>query len=88
MASKKDEERAFKKLCDAAGSNRHCVLELTYAKYNHLIEPKIEYHAYIEFPVGPRWGSYFTEPMEAVDDTIKIFQEKKKELEDNEPNPT
>jgi hypothetical protein len=65
MATKKEEQIAWKKLCKAFPA-RYCTLELTYSRHTHS-EPTVVYTAYVES--GHLSGSYQT-PIEAVNELI------------------
>lgn len=70
MASKRDEEKAWKKLL-AYEKGGDKVLQFELKSYR-LKEPP--YRAYIEYANPFGWSSYFNTPMEAVDQAISMME--------------
>lgn len=69
MASKKDEARAFAKLCTIRG-NKIAVLEMEMRFYSHWNKPDTIYKAYLDESGDYNWSPDCKTPMEAVDNRI------------------
>lgn len=73
MASKYEEDKAFKKL-RSAFPNMYCTLDLEMKQYSTDTTPDKKYHAY----AAPSYSSAYLgkeckDPMEAVDDVLSHF---------------
>jgi len=73
MASKRDELKAFKKLCDAF-PNAYCTLDIEMKQYSTDTVTDIKYHAYAS-PMfeTPHLGREYKDPMEAVNEVLEHF---------------
>ena len=75
MASKRDELRAFSKLCKAF-PKRYCSLDLDMIRYSSDGEVRMTYAAYIDSESGTNnyLSKTYKTPIEAVNEILKHFK--------------